>query len=77
MKGNFFNRYKVNVLVDNSHTSGAPVVIEDKPACQNLVGDIEHLSQMGALVTDFAYQARRPAPGKLRIPAHRRPAASP
>lgn len=53
MKGNFFNRYKVNVLVDNSHTSGAPVVIEDKPACQNLVGDIEHLSQMGALVTDF------------------------
>lgn len=53
MKGNFFNRYKVNVLVDNSRSKGAPVIIEEKPACQNLIGDIEHLSQMGTLVTDF------------------------
>jgi len=48
-----FNRYRVNVIVDNSKTQGAPVVYEDKPACQNLVGDIEHLSQMGTLLTDF------------------------
>lgn len=53
MKGSFFNRYKINVLVDNSRATGTPVIIEDKPACQNLVGDIEHLSQMGTLVTDF------------------------
>ncbi|NTV08390.1 MAG: AAA family ATPase [Chlorobium limicola] len=52
-KGSFFNRYKINVLVDNSRSTGAPLVFEDKPACQNLVGDIEHLSQMGTLVTDF------------------------
>ncbi len=48
-----FNRYQINVIVDNSTTEGAPVVYEDKPACQNLVGDIEHISQMGTLVTDF------------------------
>jgi len=53
MKGSFFNRYKVNVLVDNGTAKGAPVIIEEKPACQNLLGDIEHLSQMGTLVTDF------------------------
>jgi lon-related putative ATP-dependent protease len=48
-----FNRYRVNIIVDNSSTKGAPIVYEDKPACQNLVGDIEHISQMGTLVTDF------------------------
>ncbi len=53
MKSPSFNRYRVNVIVDNSGTTGAPVIYEDKPACQNLVGDIEHLSQMGTLVTDF------------------------
>jgi lon-related putative ATP-dependent protease len=51
--GSSFNRYRVNVIVDNSKSVGAPVVYEDKPACYNLVGDIEHISQMGTLVTDF------------------------
>lgn len=52
-KSRFFVRYRVNVIVDNGDTNGAPVVFEDKPASQNLVGDIEHTSQMGTLVTDF------------------------
>lgn len=52
-KGRFFTRYRVNVMVDNSRMLGAPIVLEDKPACMNLVGDIEHSSQMGTLVTDF------------------------
>lgn len=52
-KGRFFVRYRVNVMIDNSHTNGAPVVLEDKPATQNLIGDIEHTAQMGTLVTDF------------------------
>jgi len=52
-KSRTFNRYRVNVAVDNGGTTGAPIVYEDKPACRNLVGDIEHLSQMGTLVTDF------------------------
>jgi len=46
-------RYRVNVMIDNSELNGAPVILEDKPASQNLVGDIEHSAQMGTLVTDF------------------------
>ncbi len=46
-------RYKVNLLVDNSKTKGAPVIFEDNPTYQNLIGRIEHIAQMGALVTDF------------------------
>jgi len=48
-----FRRYEINVMVDHSHNNGAPVVYEDNPSYQNLVGRVEHLSQMGALVTDF------------------------
>jgi lon-related putative ATP-dependent protease len=46
-------RYRVNVLVDNSELQGAPVIYEDLPLYQNLIGRIEHLAEMGALVTDF------------------------
>jgi len=46
-------RYRVNVMIDNSELNGAPVILEDKPASQNLIGDIEHSAQMGTLVTDF------------------------
>ncbi len=48
------NRYKVNVLVDNARTEGAPVVYEDNPTYQNLVGRVEHTVQFGTLVTDFS-----------------------
>ncbi len=48
-----FRRYQVNVLVDSSGRTGAPVVYEDHPTHQNLVGRIEHLARFGALVTDF------------------------
>jgi predicted ATP-dependent protease len=46
-------RYRVNVLVDHSSSEGAPVVYEDNPTYQNLIGRVEHMAQMGALVTDF------------------------
>jgi lon-related putative ATP-dependent protease len=46
-------RYAVNLLVDNTETEGAPVIYEDNPTYQNLVGRIEHRAQMGALMTDF------------------------
>jgi lon-related putative ATP-dependent protease len=49
----FFRRYQVNVLVDHSQVNGAPVIYEDHPIVQNLVGRIEYTAQMGALVTDF------------------------
>ncbi len=46
-------RYQVNVMVDNGDTDGAPVILEDLPRYQNLIGRLEHVSQMGALLTDF------------------------
>jgi lon-related putative ATP-dependent protease len=48
-----FRRYKVNVIVDHSESEGAPVIYEEHPTYNNLIGRIEHLAQMGALVTDF------------------------
>ncbi|RDD62696.1 Lon protease family protein [Ferruginivarius sediminum] len=46
-------RYQVNLLVDNSALEQAPVVYEDDPAFERLIGRIEHRSEMGALTTDF------------------------
>jgi len=51
--GAFWRRYRVNLIVDNEDTDGAPVVFEDNPNYQNLVGQVEQIAQMGALVTDF------------------------
>lgn len=48
-----FQRYEVNLIVDRSTAQGAPIVVEDNPTHQNLIGTVEHRSQMGALVTDF------------------------
>jgi predicted ATP-dependent protease len=46
-------RYQVNVLIEHAAGSGAPIVYEDNPTHDNLVGRIEHLAQMGTLVTNF------------------------
>ncbi len=46
-------RFQVNVLVDRSEDKGAPVIYEDNPTYQNLIGRVEHIAQMGALITDF------------------------
>ncbi len=48
-----YSRYAVNVLISHSSDDGAPVVFESKPSIENLTGDIEYLSYMGALLTDF------------------------
>lgn len=47
------DRYRVNVLVDNSETDGAPVIYEDNPNYKNLIGRVEYKSKMGALTTNF------------------------
>jgi lon-related putative ATP-dependent protease len=52
-QGSSLRRYVVNVLVDHANGEGRPVIYEDNPTYQNLVGQVEHLAQMGALVTDF------------------------
>lgn len=49
-----FRRYQVNVLVSNGKHPGAPIVSEDNPTYGNLIGRVEHIAQLGALVTDFA-----------------------
>ena len=48
-----FQRYKVNLLVDNGGLAGAPVIYEDHPTHDNLMGRVEHISRFGALITDF------------------------
>lgn len=46
-------RYQVNLLVDHRETRGAPIVSDDHPVHDSLLGRVEHLAQMGALLTDF------------------------
>jgi lon-related putative ATP-dependent protease len=48
-----FRRYQVNIIVDNGGQRGAPVIYEDNPTHQTLVGRIEHIARFGTLVTDF------------------------
>jgi predicted ATP-dependent protease len=47
------DKYRVNVLVDNSKLQGAPVIVEMNPTYSNLFGRIEQEAFLGALVTDF------------------------
>ncbi len=49
----FFRRYQVNLIVDNTGARSAPVVYEDEPTYERLIGRIEQRAQMGALFTDF------------------------
>ena len=48
-----FKRYDVNVLVDNSQTEGAPVIVEENASYTNLFGSIERRVHMGVAITDF------------------------
>ncbi|HDK38044.1 MAG TPA: hypothetical protein ENG92_03400, partial [Thiolapillus brandeum] len=48
-----FMRYQVNILVDNAETQGAPVIFEDNPTYQNLLGRVEYVARFGTLHTDF------------------------
>jgi lon-related putative ATP-dependent protease len=48
-----FDRYAVNVMVAHDDEEGAPVIHEDLPTLDHLTGRIEHVSQMGALLTNF------------------------
>jgi lon-related putative ATP-dependent protease len=51
--GSVLRRYQVNLLVDRDGTTGAPVVVEVHPTYPNLVGRVEYISRLGALMTDF------------------------
>jgi len=49
-----FDRYKVNVIVNNAEQKGAPVVVELNPSYYNLLGKTEYKAQFGAMSTDFS-----------------------
>ena len=46
-------RYQVNLIIDHGPSEHGPVVTEDNPTYANLIGRVEHVPQMGALLTDF------------------------
>jgi lon-related putative ATP-dependent protease len=47
------NRFLVNLLVGRENSASAPVVYEQHPTFQNLMGRVEHVSQFGALITNL------------------------
>jgi len=50
-----FVEYTVNVIVDNSDTQGAPVLVEDTPTYKNLFGAIDRaVDPHGRVVTNFS-----------------------
>ena len=44
--------YRVNLFVDNSHKSGAPVIMDSNYSYQNIFGTLEYENYFGALRTD-------------------------
>jgi lon-related putative ATP-dependent protease len=54
MKEEPYKKYEVNVIIDNSATAGASVVMETNPTYHNLLGRTEKEAQFGALTTDFS-----------------------
>ena len=48
-----FRKYEINVVVDNGGLAGAPVVFEETPSYQNLLGRAEREVQFGVVTTDF------------------------
>ena len=48
-----FNKYRVNVFIDHSLTTEAPIVIENNPTYYNLFGKIEKNVEHGMYLTDF------------------------
>ena len=48
-----FQAYRVNVLVDRTATTGAPVIFEPNPSYSNVFGQVEKRAFMGMLTTDF------------------------
>jgi lon-related putative ATP-dependent protease len=51
--GKRVDKYQINLVVDNSHLRGGPVIYEMNPTYNNLFGRIEKKSYMGYLYTDY------------------------
>lgn len=53
-KKDFFQRYQVNLFINNEKKEHAPIIEESNPTFYNLIGRIEYRNEMGALRTDFS-----------------------
>lgn len=52
-KKEIIDKFKVNLLVDNSKLKGSPVVFEANPNYHNLFGRIEYENEMGLITTNY------------------------
>ncbi|HOM01489.1 MAG TPA: ATP-binding protein [Acetivibrio sp.] len=52
-EGTPVDKYKVNLLVDNSALEGAPVIVDFNPTYHNLLGKLEYENEFGTMTTDF------------------------
>lgn len=50
---NHYDKYRVNLLVDNSRLKGAPVVIDYNPTYYNLMGRCDYENEHGTVITDY------------------------
>ncbi len=48
------DRYKVNLLVDNSRLGGAPVVVDYNPTYYNLMGRVDYENEFGSMISDYS-----------------------
>jgi lon-related putative ATP-dependent protease len=47
------DKYKVNLIIDNSEVKGAPVIVDFNPSYYNLIGRIEYETDHGSMITDY------------------------
>ncbi|NMA67514.1 MAG: AAA family ATPase, partial [Clostridiaceae bacterium] len=50
---NHYDKYRVNLLVDNSRLKGAPVIIDYNPNYYNLMGRCDYENEFGTVITDY------------------------
>ena len=48
-----WDNYRVNLFVDNSHTEGAPVIMDSNYSFSNIFGRLEYENYYGVLKTDY------------------------
>ncbi|MCH8888041.1 MAG: AAA family ATPase [SAR324 cluster bacterium] len=53
MREQFSRNCKVNVLVNRGAAKGAPVIVENNPTFNNLIGGVDFIEDRGVLKTDF------------------------
>ncbi|WP_010246728.1 Lon protease family protein [Acetivibrio cellulolyticus] len=52
-EGSPTDKYRVNLLVDNSKLKGEPVIVDFNPTFFNLLGKLEYENEFGTMTTDY------------------------